>query len=78
MAENQLMERQNNESGEEEQGVYWVYWRFTVGGGQWNDDHAMGEDGEWRANFLDHESYVKFVTLSNNITITDQGWYETL
>ena len=70
MAENQLMERQNNESGEEEPGVYWVYWADA--------NQPSGYSKVWRANFLDWDSYFRFVMSSRAITITDQGWYETL
>lgn len=64
LPDNHILERQKDESGEDEPGVYWVYW--TTGGEL---------DPVWRANFLDHQSYLAFI-LKNGIIVEDQGWYE--
>ena len=62
------MEKQTDERGEEEPGVYWVYWKMV----------GDGDDRTWRANFLNHASYMNFATpRGDGLIIVDQGWYET-
>ena len=69
------MKKGTDESGEEQPGVYWVYWVLAED----MEKDPYGDWVTWRANFLTHESYMSFVMKDETdaVTIVDQGWYET-